>query len=94
MVPEGEVLRCPKPGCGHERGITEKDSGKVTTKAKEKSEILVLDEVTETLPRTHVDCPDCGAGEAFWVMRQTRAADEPATRIYRCVECSHTWREF
>ncbi|MCJ2562923.1 MAG: transcription factor S, partial [Candidatus Thermoplasmatota archaeon] len=29
-----------------------------------------------------------------WQLRQTRAADEPETRIYRCTKCSHTWREF
>ena len=40
------------------------------------------------------ECPKCHNGEAFWVMRQTRAADEPTTRIYRCVKCSHTWREY
>jgi DNA-directed RNA polymerase subunit M len=28
------------------------------------------------------------------VMRQTRAADEPTTRIYRCAKCSNTWREY
>ena len=41
-----------------------------------------------------VECPKCGHYEAFWVMRQTRAADEPTTRIYRCVKCQHTWREY
>lgn len=94
MVPEGGVLRCPRPDCGHERGVTKADSSTVTSKAKEKTDILVLDEVTQTLPRTRAECSDCGAEEAFWVMRQTRAADEPPTRIYRCVECGHTWREF
>ncbi len=47
-----------------------------------------------TLPRTTVECPKCGHNEAFWVLRQTRAADEPETKIYRCVKCSHSWREY
>src|SRR5438309_1584341 len=68
---------------------------KVARSGKEKpSETLVLDEITETLPKTRVECPKCGHYEAFWVMRQTRAADEPTTRIYRCVKCQHTWREY
>jgi len=41
-----------------------------------------------------VECPTCGNNEAFWVLRQTRAADEPETKIYRCVKCSHSWREY
>ncbi|MFQ5553256.1 MAG: transcription factor S, partial [Thermoplasmata archaeon] len=36
----------------------------------------------------------CGNFEAMWYMRQTRASDEPETRIYRCTRCSHTWREY
>jgi DNA-directed RNA polymerase subunit M len=28
------------------------------------------------------------------VLRQTRAADEPETKIYRCVKCQHSWREY
>jgi len=27
-------------------------------------------------------------------MIQTRAADEPPTRFYRCTKCGHTWREY
>src|SRR2546427_158911 len=61
---------------------------------KPPAETLVLDEITETLPKTRVECPKCGHYEAYWVMRQTRAADEPTTRIYRCVKCQHTWREY
>ncbi len=95
MNPEGDKLKCPKPDCGAERDITDADAAqRVTSKAKEKADILVLDEMTETLPRTRVDCPECGAEEAYWWMRQTRAADEPTTRLYRCVKCRHSWREF
>ncbi|MEM4865380.1 MAG: hypothetical protein QXY09_02690 [Acidilobaceae archaeon] len=25
---------------------------------------------------------------------QTRAADEPPTRFYRCTKCGYTWREY
>jgi DNA-directed RNA polymerase subunit M len=46
------------------------------------------------LPKTVVECTKCGHNEAFWVLRQTRAADEPETKIYRCVKCSHSCREY
>jgi len=46
------------------------------------------------LPKTNVECPKCFHNEAFWVLRQTRAADEPETKIYRCVKCTHSWREY
>jgi len=95
MYPGDGKLQCGN--CGFSRSFNAKDSPvtKVTKAGKEKpKETLVLDEITDTLPRTRVECPKCGHYEAFWVMRQTRAADEPTTRIYRCVKCSHTWREF
>ena len=95
MFPVQEKLHCNS--CGYERSFSGKDAttAKVARSGKEKpSETLVLDEITETLPKTRVECPKCGHYEAFWVMRQTRAADEPTTRIYRCVKCQHTWREY
>ena len=54
----------------------------------------VIEEDTATLPKTRVVCPECAHTEAFFVIRQTRAADEPETRIYRCCKCNHTWREY
>ena len=95
MFPVEGKLHCNS--CGFERSFSGKDAttAKVGRSGKEKpSETLVLDEITETLPKTRVECPKCGHYEAFWVMRQTRAADEPTTRIYRCVKCQNTWREF
>ncbi|MDD2936443.1 MAG: transcription factor S, partial [Candidatus Methanomethylophilaceae archaeon] len=36
----------------------------------------------------------CAHTEAYFVLRQPRAADEPETRIYRCCKCNHFWREY
>jgi DNA-directed RNA polymerase subunit M len=97
MFPEMGKLVCKREACGFRRGITEDDShnSRIVTRAREETlEPLVLEEITETLPRTRIECPKCTYGEAIWHMRQTRAADEPTTRIYRCVRCSHTWREY
>lgn len=47
-----------------------------------------------TLPTTQEECPKCGNNEAYWVLRQTRGADEPETRIFECTKCGHKWREY
>jgi transcription factor S len=47
-----------------------------------------------TLPTTEEECPKCGNPLAYWVLRQTRGADEPETRIFECTKCGHKWREY
>jgi len=90
MFPREGKYVCNK--CGAEKGlgatpeiIVTDSKNKITT---------VIEEDTATLPKTRVVCPECGHTEAFFVIRQTRAADEPETRIYRCCKCNHTWREY
>jgi DNA-directed RNA polymerase subunit M len=59
------------------------------------SEVPVVEEgAPPTLPITRIPCPECGHGEAHWWIKQTRSADEPSTRFYRCVKCGKTWREY
>ncbi len=98
MFPSDGRLACGNSGCGYSKGIGKGEIANsrvaVRMKRDRPPETLVLDDILDTLPKTHVECPKCAHFEAFWVMRQTRAADEPTTRIYRCVKCSHTWREY
>ena len=63
---------------------------------REKTIIIESSEgVPKTLPTTRdVTCPKCGHNEAYYWLMQTRAADEPPTRFFRCVRCSHVWREY
>ncbi|MFB3152403.1 MAG: transcription factor S [Nitrosopumilaceae archaeon] len=85
------VLSCPK--CDYTES-----SPKETKKGKEeiKSELNVLaeNEGKETLSTIKIDCEKCGNNEAVWWMLQTRSADEPTTQFYRCIKCSHTWRNY
>ena len=77
-------------------GATKDIGGKaevIKTDAKEK-ETTVITENVAPLPKTRIPCPECGHSEAFFVIRQTRSADEPETRIYRCCKCNHSWREY
>jgi len=79
--------------CGYEMMVgNEKE--KISEKATDKELAVIEGEDIETLPKTKVECPKCGNNEAYFVLRQTRAADEPETRIYRCTKCGHTWREY
>jgi len=90
MFPKGTVFRCSR--CGIEKEA-EGESQRFITKTRER-EMAIIDSSAPTLPKTKAECPKCGNNEAFWVLRQTRAADEPETRIYRCTECGHSWREY
>lgn len=87
MYPKNGKFVCK---CGYECEIEKK---KTIRTSKTKKETLVIDENLNTLPKTKVKCPKCKNNEAYWVMRQMRAADEPETRIYSCTKCKHKWRE-
>lgn len=39
-------------------------------------------------------CPKCEGTDVYAELKQTRASDEPETRILTCAECSHGWREY
>lgn len=66
----------------------------VGTSAPVGREMRVIEEKTSTLPTAAEECPKCGNPEAYWVLRQTRGADEPETRIFECTKCGHKWREY
>ena len=92
MRPENDKFVCKNPACGCE--VMKNGEPKCFTTSGKDKEMTIIDGNTPTLPRTRIDCPKCGHQEAFWVLRQTRAADEPETKIYRCVSCGHPWREY
>ena len=89
MFPTNGKLECRK--CGYVKKV-EKEEKSIIKKREERG-MLILPENIETMPKTKVNCPKCGNNEAYWVLRQMRAADEPETRIYRCTKCNHSWRE-
>ncbi|OGS41687.1 MAG: transcription factor S [Euryarchaeota archaeon RBG_16_62_10] len=90
MFPQDGKLVCRKCGAEHEM---QQRAQVITVKSRDR-EMAVLGEISGTLPTADVECPSCGHGKAYWVLRQTRGADEPETRIFRCVKCTHSWREY
>jgi len=90
---KGPVLECGKCGCIIE-GIKAEEYKLVREVEQKKMEPAVIEGEQINLPTTRVTCPGCGNDRAYWWIRQTRGADEPSTRFYRCVECGHVWREY
>ncbi|MEM2875274.1 MAG: transcription factor S, partial [Candidatus Hadarchaeales archaeon] len=87
MLPkkEGErsVLVCSS--CGHSEEKKDLESYRVVKRERTEDDVLIIDEVEKPpLPTTRARCPSCGHDTAYWWMRQTRAADEPSTRFYKC----------
>ncbi len=94
----GVMLVCTV--CGYSMQGTSAAAGayklSVEVKHTEKEKTVVIEtETPKVLPVTRdVICPKCGNGEAYYWIMQTRRADEPPTRFYRCTKCGHTWREY
>ncbi|MEM1627823.1 MAG: transcription factor S [Desulfurococcaceae archaeon] len=86
--------------CGYKIGPENsvQDSYRLSTRIahSSKERTVVVNEIdTSNLPITKdVTCKRCGAHEAYYWMIQTRAADEPPTRFYKCVKCGYVWREY
>lgn len=93
MFPQDGLLRCRNERCGFK--MTPEGIPKVTIEmVEDEREFGIFDKDLQTVPTTRVECPKCGHTTAYWHLRQTRAADEPPTRIYRCTKCGATWREY
>lgn len=93
------VLVCPS--CGYVEDSGSPSSGySISSRIKHspKDKIVVVDsrQAEESLPklRDQVYCPKCGHNEVYYWVMQTRRADEPPTRFYKCVKCGHVWREY
>lgn len=82
--------------CGTKIAGTQKEVDAARTRSlKDDKERVVLDaNDPEILPKTREMCPKCSFNEAYWMIQQTRGADESPTRFYICVRCGHRWREY
>ncbi len=84
------VMVCER--CGHI--VEEVASARVKLVLEHVKDRAYIAERVENLPKVKALCPRCGHNEAYFWVQQTRAADEPPTRFYRCVKCGYTWREY
>lgn len=91
IVPGKDKNICPV--CGHEEKGKKKD-GEIVTKSTEKQVVMIRDQVHVEPMDSEAVCPKCHHKGAYYVLKQTRAADEPETAIYTCESCGHRWREY
>ncbi len=66
----------------------------ITEKNEDVEKSMIGENDDESLPVTDAKCGECGNDKAHWWMEQTRAADEPKTRFFKCTNCGNTWREY
>ena len=89
------------PSCGYREEADAGSAGGLAVlrhqiRHDEKERLIVIDQSKrpETLPKTRAVCPRCGYHEAYYWVVQTRKADEPPTRFFKCVRCGYVWREY
>ncbi len=94
MIYQGNKVICRK--CGYEKECSDEDKEDIMIVAKRnEEEVPVIEgEDIKVLPTTNAICPACGNREAYWWLRQLRAADESEVRFFRCTKCGKTWREY
>ncbi|KAA0013367.1 transcription factor S [Thermoplasmatales archaeon ex4484_30] len=89
LYPKGNEMVCKS--CGY---TEQKNTERVIVAKRRDMDSAIIEEELVLLPKTNINCPKCGNNEAYWILRQTRAADEPETRIYTCTKCGYKWREY
>ncbi len=87
-------LECSK--CGYIEGEKVKPTKKIVDGKEPDFSLLAFEgnEGEESYSTIKIECEKCGHDEAVWWMFQTRSADEPTTRFYRCSKCKYTWRDY
>jgi DNA-directed RNA polymerase subunit M len=101
----GEIFagdECPE--CGRKRGVkmvidgieVEHTEFIASTKAEERDRRVIVDSEQQqgVLTTNTYICPKCDSDSVYAELKQTRASDEPETRILTCAECRHGWREY
>jgi len=81
------------PTCPYKRIIDQPIESTKYSKLKEVDDVLNDANTWKNVDTTSVKCPKCEHGEAYFLQMQIRSADEPSTTFYRCVSCTHNWKE-
>ena len=83
------ILFC---SCGFTKSAKE-ESAEIKESVDTAKKIEVIEQV-EIYPKIKTRCEKCNNGVAYYWTRQTRGADEPETRFFKCTKCNYTWREY
>ncbi len=85
-----KVLYC---ACGFSKLPEDEAKTELKEKVKSGRKIEVVENI-EINPKIKINCDKCGNKIAYYWTQQTRGADEPETRFFKCTKCNHTWREY
>ena len=106
---ENGIILCPNGRCdymGETKTAVQLESGETIdlSEAKSKSQASDLRHLSETIDDSDqyhgvlttgsYPCSKCESDNVYAELKQTRASDEPETRIRTCAECGHGWREY
>jgi len=86
-----KILYCG--GCNYAKPVDKDDKLEISEKVNKGKEVEVIEQ-TELHPKIRAKCSKCDNDKAYYWTQQTRSADEPETRFFRCTKCGHTWREY
>ena len=84
-----KILYC---SCGFTKN-PEEEKAEIKEKVSEAKKVEVIEQI-ELHPKIRTKCEKCGHSIAYYWTQQTRGADEPETRFFKCTKCNHTWREY
>jgi len=79
--------------CPYIFNVQEKATRKAHFVRKKVDDVLGGKDAWDDVEKTEVVCPKCANSMAYFKQLQIRSADEPMTTFYRCVRCTHQWRE-
>lgn len=79
--------------CPYKQAITDRIESVKYSKLKEVDDVLNDANTWKNVDQADTKCPKCEHEKAYFMQMQIRSADEPSTTFYRCVSCSHNWKE-
>ena len=92
------IWKCPV--CGYtleDKPVSIEEIKQSGLNIKSRSEVGegVIEEKTNLGALSNItSCPKCGHSPVYYTAIQSRAADEPPVRIYKCPNCGYSWREY
>jgi len=79
--------------CPYKQAIKDRVESVKYAKLKEVDDVLNDANTWKNVDQADTKCPKCEFEKAYFMQMQIRSADEPSTTFYRCVSCSHNWKE-
>ncbi len=92
MTPSNGKYICRS--CGYEMSKGDEKGTKIVNKSSDKEIIMIEKEVNAEPLDSEAVCPKCHHVGAYYLLKQTRSADEPETKFYTCAACGYRWREY